>query len=455
MQLSFQTIPDAITLFFLLATASYYVLLFVKRPQGKKERDFKSITIAVPAHNEEQYIEACVRSIIAADFPGEKEIIVFDDGSTDRTSEIAKAIDGIELVRTDHRGKSLNINSAIARAKGELFAIVDGDGEIAKDAIVEMMKELERERVAGASCPIFIKNRTTHIIPWLHIEILHGALMRLIMSKIDANIVTSGQFCMFRTDALREVGGFNTGTFSEDMDISVRLIRRGYRVGFSETARCWTNMPSDFKWLLGQRYRWCRGNLNVILSHQRLNTSWIDLYTFPLILFGYFQAVIMGGISLTKLTIGYWNLYACHGVFFGPEVTAYLLNWLSILGLMSWSIRFFAGQVPVTAVTVCGVLAGLLTYPLYIYAIWRFDRRFDVYHIVPLLFMAPYWWTVGLIQLASVGVFFDRRQRNIWAKNDRSLSVDPATLKAYDAIENPVLANVAAPSKERELVSKL
>jgi len=435
MQFSLQLIPDAITLVFFVVTASYYALLFVRKPDPPQEREFKSITVFIPAHNEEQYIEACVRSVLNADFPGEKEIIVVDDGSTDRTAEIVESIGEVELVKTNHRGKSRNINEAIARAKGEVFAIVDGDTEISQNALVDMTKGLEMERMAGVSCPIFIKNRTTHIVQWLHIEMLHGTLMRLIMSKVDANIVTSGQFCMFRTDALREVGGFTTQAFSEDMDISVRLIRKGYKVGFVEAARCWTNMPTDLKWLLGQRFRWCRGNLKIMLNHQRLNSSWIDLYTLPLILFGFFQAVIMGAISMTKLTTGYWEYFASHGKYFDLEVLKFILDWVSVVGLLGWSWRFAIGEVPFTAVTICGVMAGLLTYPLYIYAIWRFERRFDVHHIVPLCFMAPYWWAIAIVQIASVGVFFNGKQRNIWAKNDKSLRVEQSKLIAYDELE--------------------
>jgi cellulose synthase/poly-beta-1,6-N-acetylglucosamine synthase-like glycosyltransferase len=351
------------------------------------------------------------------------------------------------LIRTPHRGKSININAAIARAQGQLFAIVDGDSEISQNALIEMKKGLEQEKVAGVSCPIFVKNRTTHIIPWLHIEILHGTLMRLIMSKVGANICTSGQFCMFRTEALREIGGFNTQTLSEDMDISIRLIRKGYKVGFVEGARSWTNMPHSLKWLIGQRFRWCRGNLNVMLSHQKLNSSWIDLYTLPLIFFGFFQAVIMGSISLTKMTTGYWQYFASHGEYLSMPAAKFLLDWISVAGLINWSFKFAIGEIPFTPVTMCGVMAGLLTYPLYIYAIWRFERRFDLYHVVPLCFMAPYWWTISLVQIASAGVFFRPNQRNIWAKNDRSLSVAKSTLAAREELEKSM-----APG-ERQLVS--
>ena len=80
----------AITSVFLLVILSYYVLFFLRIKKPEPSRKFSSISIIIPAHNEEDYIKEALESVIASDFDGSKEIIVVDDGSDDKTTEIAK-----------------------------------------------------------------------------------------------------------------------------------------------------------------------------------------------------------------------------------------------------------------------------------------------------------------------------------------------------------------------------
>ena len=77
----------------LLIIVSYYILLIIPKRRSKAHKKFSSISIIIPAHNEEEYIEECINSVLEADFLGKKQIIVVDDGSRDRTSEIVKKFD--------------------------------------------------------------------------------------------------------------------------------------------------------------------------------------------------------------------------------------------------------------------------------------------------------------------------------------------------------------------------
>ena len=82
-----------VTAIFLLIVLSYYYLLLFKRkkiPASRKK--YSSITIIIPAHNEERYIAQTLESVLAADFKGKKEIIMIDDGSQDKTYQVAKQI---------------------------------------------------------------------------------------------------------------------------------------------------------------------------------------------------------------------------------------------------------------------------------------------------------------------------------------------------------------------------
>ncbi len=421
----FLPIRTAINFGFFAVVLSYYVLLFWKIAPKKREKNYHSITIIIPAHNEEKYIEASVRSALNADFPGQKEIIVVDDGSSDRTAVIVSSVEGVECISTAHMGKAASVNMGIARARGELIAILDGDTEIRNDALLAMKAEVEKENVAAATGPIVVKNRSTHMLAWLHIETIYSSLLRLIMAKVNANVTAQGQFCIFRKDALMSIGGFSTVGFAEDVDIAIRLIRAGYHVGFAEDAVSSTNMPVCFKYLLFQRIRWVRGMINVLARHARMNSALIDIYTLPLMIFGYVQAVVMGAFTIYQIVGGYWQYFASKGQFFNSDVLGFLLDWTSITGVIKWSLGVFTGMTPLTPVNIAGILSTLLCYPLYVYAILKFDKKIDFWHVMALTFMAPYWWCVMFVQIGCLPFLLLNRQENIWHKNDRSWILSP------------------------------
>jgi len=150
---------------------------------------------------------------------------------------------------------------------------------------------------------------------WVHIEQLYNSLIRLLFSKIHANVVTPGPLSMYRRKEIMELGGFSTKGFSEDIDIAIRLIRKGYKIGFAENAVAETNMPYDVKGFLRQRTRFARGILNIFKRHMQLNTTIIDLYTLPLFLFAYIQAIIMGSFTIYHLSTGYFTYFVSKGIF--------------------------------------------------------------------------------------------------------------------------------------------
>ncbi|CAN5519910.1 hypothetical protein BH11CYA1_BH11CYA1_03220 [soil metagenome] len=419
-------VTDAMTVAFFLVTLSYYVLLFYKPKRRKTDSSFDSVTVIIPAHNEQRYIEACVESVLKAEYKGHKEIIVVDDGSSDATAAIVSAMverpgiqsltQSLTLISQPHTGKAATLNMAIARATGQLVAIIDGDTEIEANALVEMQKDLEQEKTAATTCPIAVKNRDEGVLMWVHVEQLYASLLRSIMTKVNANVINSGQCGMFRKKELVDCGGFSTFGLSEDMDVAIRLVRAGYHLSFTEGTMAYTNMPESFTWFCKQRARWARGGLNNLMRHMRLNTNIIDLYSMPLVVFGYIQALVMGAFTLYKIVEGYIYLYITYGHFFNWRIILFLLEWCSALGMLKWTLGFFTGVNPLTAVNIMGALASLLSYPLFLFAIVKFDRKIDLYHIIPLMFMAPLWWMVMLIQALSLPELFNRNRYNIWSK---------------------------------------
>ena len=413
----FGNLPTIITFIFLLTILSYYILLFMKQKKPKQILKFSSITIIIPAHNEEEYIAEAIESVRKAEFDGKKQIIIVDDGSIDKTYEIASKYKGVKVIRTRHSGKSNSLNKALSYAKGDLVAIVDGDSCINKDALKIMTKEVERKNVVGATGIVKVRNRDKFICMWVHIEQLYNSLIRLLLSKINANIVTPGPLSMYRRKNVMEVGGFSTRGFSEDIDITIRLIRRGYKIGFAEKAVAETNMPYDVKGFLRQRTRFARGILNVFKRHTQLNKTIIDIYTLPLLLFAYIQAIIMGSFIIYQIVFGYFTYFFSKAIYFNFEVLKFFFEWFSIVGFAKWFFGIFSGQTPLTFVAIIGIASTLLSYPLFFLAIIKFDRKFDLKHLIPIFFMFPFWLLIMVIYILMVPDYF-RKQYNIWKKNE-------------------------------------
>lgn len=411
-------LANAITLIFLLVILSYYVLLLLPRRRRPIEKRFPSISVIIPAHNEAPYIREAIASVKAARFTGKKEIIVVDDGSSDGTGSILKRVKGIRVLSTKHSGKSASINRALKISTGELIAIVDGDSTITKESLEHMATEVGQRGFGAATCVIKVKNRKRWICMWYHIEQLYNSLMRALLVKVNANITTPGPLSVFRREALDAIGGFSTKGFSEDQDVTIRLIRKGYRIGFAERAAAETNMPYDLKGIWRQRTRFARGIIFILKRHLKVNRTFIDLYTLPIFLFAYIQAVIMGVVQTQQIVSGYLEYFISQGVSFNLYAAKYLLGWFSLYGTANWVTDIASGATPLTAVAIIGLLSTLLTYPLFLLAIIKYDKKFDVWHLIPFLFMFPFWFLLSLLYIICLPEVFRRKQYNIWKKNE-------------------------------------
>jgi cellulose synthase/poly-beta-1,6-N-acetylglucosamine synthase-like glycosyltransferase len=417
----FEIINFLILLFFSLILLSYYLLLFFIPKKQKTVKKFNSITIIIPVHNEEMYVENCIKSVKLADFEGIKKIIIINDGSIDNSLKIINEnVDKNDLVLNfNHQGKSKSINKALEKVDTDLFAIVDGDSEIPKNSLIILSKEVSKKNVAAATTVMKVKNTNRFICIWLHLEQLYNSLIREIQSKINANVTTPGPLSIYRTKEVIKLGGFSEQNFSEDMDITIRLIRSGKKINFSNKTYAYTNMPHKFKEFSRQRKRFCMGVINMFSKHLRINKLAIDIYTFPILLFGYMQAVIMGFFMLYNIILGYNQYFIQKGIFISYQSILFLINWLSIFGFINWVIRIFSGLEPLTIIAFFGIFSTFMTFPLFIIAIIKYDKKFNFKHLLAIMFMNTFWFIVMFYQIISFPEFFNRKRKNIWKKNEK------------------------------------
>jgi poly-beta-1,6 N-acetyl-D-glucosamine synthase len=239
-------------------------------PEGKKKY---SVTVLIPAYNEEKSIQATIESVLKSDYKNIVEIIAINDGSKDNTAEIIKRLSkkysNVKLLDKKNSGKADSINQALKIAKGELVVILDADSYICKDAIRKMIGYFDEEKVASVTGRILVHNRTSYIERLQAVEYAVIAFTRKLLEFIDGIWVTPGALSMYRKSALIKVGGFSTTNITEDVEITWRLIKNGYKIKMSLSAGTYTVVPTTLKKWYKQRIRWDIGGLQTIIAYRK------------------------------------------------------------------------------------------------------------------------------------------------------------------------------------------
>ncbi|MCI4334541.1 MAG: glycosyltransferase [Thermoplasmata archaeon] len=241
-----------------------------RRPVPSVEEYHPAVSILMPAFNEERWIAEAIRhaDVAAGKYPGSVEIIVGNDGSTDRTSERARrAIGALQyargmVVELPHAGKSNGLNGALALATGEIVIRLDADTFVSErlgfSAIIPHFADPEVGGVQGAIHP---RQRTGWTRKLRALEIAWGHyFQRPAVMGARAGEVIDGLFSAFRRKDLVALGGWVPWN-GEDTELSMRLQRLGYRVRMEFGARAYEDVPENYDALRRQRVRWARGML--------------------------------------------------------------------------------------------------------------------------------------------------------------------------------------------------
>ena len=277
------------------------------------------ISLLIPAYNEEENVVQNIKSLMKMDYPN-FEIIVVNDGSTDKTHEKIVEAFGLYQIESSQKvsiptkevrgvyynvdypnllyidkengGKSDALNAGINASSYPLFACLDADSRLEKDALLKLSIEFNKDKntiVAGGI--VRIANGSVirdgefkgfsmpkKIIERFQIVEYYRSFLsgRVSWGLSNSMLIVSGAFGVFQKQAVIEVGGYKTNTIGEDMEIVVRLHsymrknKRKYKIIFCEDAVCWTQGPMSLKDIRGQRRRWQIGLLDTLISHKNL-----------------------------------------------------------------------------------------------------------------------------------------------------------------------------------------
>ncbi|UZE93942.1 MAG: glycosyltransferase family 2 protein [Candidatus Pacearchaeota archaeon] len=264
--------------YFGLFTASFFLLTYFGG--RKKERDpepkrFPFVSIIINMWNEEKAIARTMRSILNLDYPKNKyEIIVVDDGSTDRTYEIAKSYSGslphVRVFKKENGGAASAKNYGLKKARGEIIATLDADSFVSKDALKKMVGYFEDKDVwsVTAALNVYKPKRFLQHLQWA--EYIMSIFLRKVFSIADAIHVIPGPFSLFRKEFFKKHGDFDEGNITEDTEIAMRIQSLEYKIKNSVSANIYTLLPSTLGGLMKQRIRWYYGFIHNSLQYKQL-----------------------------------------------------------------------------------------------------------------------------------------------------------------------------------------
>ena len=258
------------------------------RTRSEEPAHFPYVSIFVPCYNEGETISLALESLLELNYPA-YEVLVVNDGSTDDTLEKAKKFEGVyggvtvRVLDKPNGGKWSAHNLAFHRSSGELIMCVDADTRFEPNALRRMVVHFEEDpKIAIIAGQTRVRNQDRLIGKMQNLEYqIYNGVIRLSQNVSGCVLCVPGPLGLFRRTAMEEVcyrfarntdvskpgrylGPFESDTFSEDFDLSSAILSLSYKVVYEPHAIAYTNVPPTLFTLINQRYRWYRGNLQVI-----------------------------------------------------------------------------------------------------------------------------------------------------------------------------------------------
>ncbi len=267
------------------------VLALIEKYKHRRETFDESfrppVSVVIAAFNEEKVIARTIMAVLANQYPG-VEIIVVDDGSKDDTSgEVMRHFGDNPVVRLMHQentGKAAALNRGFAQASGEIIIALDADTIFANDTMAKLVRRFSDPLVGAVAGNVKVGNRINPLTFWQAIEYVTSQnLDRRAYSVINAVSVVPGAVGAWRREAVVQAGGYTTDTMAEDMDLTWRIRRIGWRIATETEAIGFTEAPDSFGALFKQRFRWAFGTLQCLSKHRRAlgRYSWFGRVMLP------------------------------------------------------------------------------------------------------------------------------------------------------------------------------
>jgi cellulose synthase/poly-beta-1,6-N-acetylglucosamine synthase-like glycosyltransferase/peptidoglycan/xylan/chitin deacetylase (PgdA/CDA1 family) len=229
------------------------------------------VSIIVPAYNEELVIKNTITSLLESDYEN-YEIIVVDDGSLDKTSEIVRenfSQNGrVRLFSAANGGKAAALNMGLRYANGEIVIALDADTLFARQTVGALAHRFSDPRMGAVAGNAKVGNRINIVTRWQALEYITSQNMdRRAFASLNCITVVPGAVGAWRRELIEKAGGFQSDTLAEDQDLTLNIRRMGHNIGYEEDAIAWTEAPDRLHTLARQRFRWAFGTLQCMRKH--------------------------------------------------------------------------------------------------------------------------------------------------------------------------------------------
>lgn len=390
-----------------------------------------SITIIAPAYNEGLTIVDNIRSLLSLRYVN-YEVMVVNDGSKDDTlqkmieaydlEKIERKIDPnwkskpiraiykskhrsfskLTVIDKENGGKSDALNTGMFLSENRYVGCIDVDCLLLPDALLHVVKSFYRRsekrviavggviRVAN-SCSIEGGKLEEIRLPknWLaRFQLLEYTrsfiLGRMAWGRIDSLLIISGAFGFFDREIAMAVGGYDTKTVGEDMEIVFRMRRymhdrrEPYTIEYIPDPLCWTEVPEDLKILVNQRDRWARGNLETLNTHKDMffNSKYgrLGLLSYPYWFFYEWMAPLLEFFGFFTVIL-FWYLGILNFEFFVAITAAvYLYSIMFSFYAILWDVYSYNEYKKVKDILIlmlCAIIEPFTFHPIVVWAAIR------------------------------------------------------------------------------------
>src|SRR5213592_369940 len=300
------------------------------------------VSIVVPAYNEESVIRSSLSSLLELRYPY-YEIIAVDDGSTDATYERMKEFEGnhygvkVAVFRKENSGKADALNYGVRRSNAPIVVCMDSDSRLTPDALRYAIRHFADKSVGAVAGNVKVANRHNIWTKLQALEYIEGLnMVRKAQAFLRTVNVIPGPMGIFRGCALQGTGGYDSDTFAEDFDMTVKILADGWKIHYEPKAVAYTEAPEGLLDIIKQRYRWSRGILQALRKQRHLLTETKGVVTTPLSLW----YMIFEGLVWPAMNIFANLFFVWIALVFG--MTKLLVLWWLLLTVLDLLIAFYA-----------------------------------------------------------------------------------------------------------------
>ncbi|WP_414629330.1 glycosyltransferase family 2 protein [Bacillus safensis] len=288
----------------------------------KQGKELPTVSILIPAHNEEVVIRQTLKAMVQLSYPKHLlEIIVINDNSSDGTGDIVQSFseqyDHVHMIETKPpfagKGKSTALNEGLKASTGEVICVYDADNMPEQKAVYHLVLGLLNDPKAGAVVGKFrVINAAKNLLTkFINIETICFQWMAQGGRWKWFGIATiPGTNFAIRRHILEELGGWDVHALAEDTELTIRVYNLGYVIRFFPAAITWEQEPETWKVWWRQRTRWARGNQYVVLKFLKQfmklkrKRMIFDLFYFFFTYFLFFFGVLLSnGIFIVNLFV--------------------------------------------------------------------------------------------------------------------------------------------------------